>query len=1332
MKIRKGLALVLALVMTLLLLPASALAAEVPWLNIKDTSKNYAAYTQQFGCVKALDDESESTQMLDYTVPENGVTVLLFFRANGVCMNSNKIMDEIGQTGWAKNEKVNIVAVETAGADRSTVQSYIDEHDAAGVLDKVYYNSGSVAFWYAKLIQNNGDMTDVTNIGGVSLSFGYAIVITQGNGGNYIRYSLPNLESAEELTAFVGEFVDISGDEGDIEDYTALYTTTIRDPQWDHAPVAEELELLNEYRVSKGLSEVAFDATAQQAAMRRAAEIAVYYSHTLPDHTQSTQYAENIAAGYRTAAEAMNGWINSEGHRMNIETANFRSVGLGCFTAGDGTMYWVQLFSDAAPTGGSVGMSGPYECEVTVAKKYLDLSVSPSSVNLEVGKTEAVTLKNTNQGFPSGVSNIYATSWASQDPSVATAEEGTGGVVTVTAVGAGTTTVRVGLEPAVSGIEPIVVDIPVTVTAAATEKKALTKSMFTVDTADETYTGTAITKSVSGKDGSAGLAEGTDYTVTYQNNTDVGTATLTITGVGNYTGTLEYTFQIAKRKVTLAQSMFTVDTSDETYTGQAITKSISGQDDNAALTQGTDYTVVYKNNTNAGTATITITGKGDYIGTLTYTFTIKPRITKTVELKKYDYDNARITNYEYDFWTPVGEDEHGLIHTRKDGKCGLFDSKTNKEILPCKYDWIDDFDDVGVALVYVGDWETRKYGFIDTTGKEIIPCIYDRAYSFSEGLATVRQNDKYGFIDRTGKLVIPCKYDTARYFWGGQCIVGLETEEENGDTTFLYGIIDANGDEVVPCQYRYMRYCTDGYVGEGSSDEPLIFVCAEGDGPNDWDAKWAILNPETRETVPFNYEIREDVIGAERYPSVGFHEGLARVSTNDRKYGFINAAGEEVIPCRYDYVSNFSEGLAAAQPEEDGMRGYIDKTGEVVIPCAYYSADDFSEGLAAVRLEKDGMYGYIDKTGVTVIPCQYSEAYSFSGGTAQVRKDGESYYIDKTGTRIPDEDEVYMTVADDGMQLVSRNDKVGLVDAAGEEVIPCQYDAVYSWNDGAALVKLDDKVMFVDKNGGELKTNISIPTPYDLAEANYASETANWNWVGGFIYDHREWIDEYSYHPYEGICTFTVKTTTEGGSGGGSSSGGSSSGGGSGGSSEPATKPDEPQEPTEITKPASEVYTDVAKDSWYEDGVTFVTEKGLFNGVAQGVFAPDTNMTRAMLMTVLARLDGQDTDSGETWYAQGMRWAMEEGISDGTMPERNVTREQLVTMLYRYAKAAQTQETLEDFVDGDSVSAWAKEAMTWAVVNGIVTGKDGKRLDPQGTATRAEVATILQRFMENQ
>lgn len=202
------------------------------------------------------------------------------------------------------------------------------------------------------------------------------------------------------------------------------------------------------------------------------------------------------------------------------------------------------------------------------------------------------------------------------------------------------------------------------------------------------------------------------------------------------------------------------------------------------------------------------------------------------------------------------------------------------------------------------------------------------------------------------------------------------------------------------------------------------------------------------------------------------------------------------------------------------------------------------------------------------------------------------------------------------------------------------------------------------------------------------------------------------------------------GDGGGGAGGGGGGGAGGGGGSAGGSVTGIDEKPADPKVSASDIYIDVVKGSWYEPSVTFVTEMGLFYGVGDRLFGPDLNMTRAMFVTVLARLDGQDTGSGDNWYVKGMEWAVANGICDGTHPEANITREQIVAMLYRYAKATRVEGDLTAFVDFDLVSDWATDAMIWAVSKGILLGKDGRRLDPQGFATRAEVAAILQRFVE--
>ena len=160
-------------------------------------------------------------------------------------------------------------------------------------------------------------------------------------------------------------------------------------------------------------------------------------------------------------------------------------------------------------------------------------------------------------------------------------------------------------------------------------------------------------------------------------------------------------------------------------------------------------------------------------------------------------------------------------------------------------------------------------------------------------------------------------------------------------------------------------------------------------------------------------------------------------------------------------------------------------------------------------------------------------------------------------------------------------------------------------------------------------------------------------------------------------------------------------------------------------------YPDVQAGDWYSGAVQFVTEEKLMTGTGKG-FEPNAATTRAMLWTILARMDGADTSSAGAWYAAAQDWAVKHGVSDGTSSDGKITREQLATMLYRYAQSrglvkADVQGDLSAFTGSASVSPYAVEAMRWAVGAGIVNGMDGK-LNPQGEATRAQMATMLMRY----
>jgi hypothetical protein len=157
----------------------------------------------------------------------------------------------------------------------------------------------------------------------------------------------------------------------------------------------------------------------------------------------------------------------------------------------------------------------------------------------------------------------------------------------------------------------------------------------------------------------------------------------------------------------------------------------------------------------------------------------------------------------------------------------------------------------------------------------------------------------------------------------------------------------------------------------------------------------------------------------------------------------------------------------------------------------------------------------------------------------------------------------------------------------------------------------------------------------------------------------------------------------------------------------------------------SKDFSDVADDHWAGDSIAFVASRELFKGTSSVNFNPEAATTRAQLMTVLARLNGMSIQA----TSEGTSWAVENGISDGSDPDSNISRQQLAVMLYRYAGEPETNGSLTSFSDADSASAYASAALAWAVENGIITGTTTGKLDPQGAATRAQVAAMIARYV---
>ncbi len=303
--------------------------------------------------------------------------------------------------------------------------------------------------------------------------------------------------------------------------------------------------------------------------------------------------------------------------------------------------------------------------------------------------------------------------------------------------------------------------------------------------------------------------------------------------------------------------------------------------------------------------------------------------------------------------------------------------------------------------------------------------------------------------------------------------------------------------------------------------------------------------------------------------------------------------------------------------------------------------------------------------------------------------------------------------------------------------------AVQSISDPAGILPATTSSAITVTTGGSIT--------YTLSGAGSAGDSATVNFIDSYL---------------SGQITMTITLTEPAGSGSGSSSGSGSgdsddgwvtSGGGDNndGDKPPVvinnqtgetTTPTEPTNPTEPTQPTIKQFSDVKPTDWFYDAVYDVVNKGLMKGTSETTFSPQLGTTRAMLVTILYRLAGEpqagqtaafsDLESG-SWYVDAVAWAAQNGIvngyQDGTFkPNQDLTREQLVTMLYRYAQFngqdVSAKVDLSGYTDSASISPYALDAMQWAVAKGIIKGVGDNKLAPQGSATRAQIATMMSRF----
>lgn len=359
----------------------------------------------------------------------------------------------------------------------------------------------------------------------------------------------------------------------------------------------------------------------------------------------------------------------------------------------------------------------------------------------------------------------------------------------------------------------------------------------------------------------------------------------------------------------------------------------------------------------------------------------------------------------------------GFACVSLNGKYGFID-KFGQEVIAIKYEDGNSFHEGLASVKFNG-----KYGFIDKQGDEIIPFEYDNVWLFSEGLACVEINDNYGFINKKGSLIIAIKYERVYSFTEGLAAVRLDRK---------WGFIDKKGNEIIPIKYDSCRHFNCG-LASVKLNKRSVYIDKSG----------------------------EVIIDLNFYVANSFDNDIAVVCTNGI-WKIINKSGNEAFKLirSYDWVEPFKGGLAQVKFEK--KYGYIDTFGNEVIPIIYDFAH-FNNGLANVNL--NGLNSYLDKNGNEILPFKYSFVYGLVEGLRKVGLNSKYGFIDDNNNEIIPLEYDDTRIYEDGLCAVELNNKWGYINKKNEIVIPIIYDYAGDFYCGHAKIELNNKSAFINKKG---------------------------------------------------------------------------------------------------------------------------------------------------------------------------------------------------------------------------------------------------------------------------
>lgn len=444
---------------------------------------------------------------------------------------------------------------------------------------------------------------------------------------------------------------------------------------------------------------------------------------------------------------------------------------------------------------------------------------------------------------------------------------------------------------------------------------------------------------------------------------------------------------------------------------------------------------------------------------------------------------------------------NGVLAVQQKDKWGYVDYLGNM-LLPCEYDAVGSF------LFSCGKVSSRnKVGFINRKGEFIVPMIYSEIMNeYVSKELTAKYNGKWGVIDTTGRVVLPFIFDDDHIPFRrlGNCfLIGPKDCRIN-----LCGLVDTTGKVILPCDYERLYPIRNGSAVIVSKDLnrppkataelevgqkanlPYRYKVSEEKTPDVPKYRYGIVDGTGRWLVPLEYEFIQDDVAEGlllvkrqgRYgllrtsdwtveffepdiSVVDVEDGMIKVY-KDSLVGFMDSTGRQVIPCIYESADSFEEGLSLVK--KDNKYGFVDKSGRVVVPMEYKMLSKPYEG--AIAACKDSLWGYIDTLGQVIVPFEYDFAFDFSKGLGVVEKDNRTHkgMVDVAGNVVVPciyDDLENMYSLGRGTYMARMGSKFGLLGASGQVIHPCVYDSMEGIYQ-ILLVRKGDKWGYVDVYGG--------------------------------------------------------------------------------------------------------------------------------------------------------------------------------------------------------------------------------------------------------------------------